>query len=146
MTPDKVLAKCREYGEFLTVKIENMSLQHSGQISFDEKESENKADEPKQSGPRKHATVTVCSGSGTEQVFRELGADCIVSGGQTNNPSAGDFIAAFDSLSAEHIFVFPNNGNIMLTAKQAAEMYGKSDVRVLPSKDLGTRIRRTGCC
>lgn len=138
MTPDKVLAKCREYGEFLTVKIENMSLQHSGQISFDEKKPENKADEPKQSEHRKYATVAVCSGSGTEQVFRELGADCIISGGQTNNPSAGDFIAAFDSLNAEHIFVFPNNGNIMMAAKQAAEMYGKSDVRVLPSKDLGT--------
>ena len=75
--------------------------------------------------------------SGRCPAFKEMGADYVVNGGQTNNPSSEDFICAFDDVNADHIFVLPNNGNIVLTAKQAAEMYKDSDVRVLESKSVG---------
>ena len=69
--------------------------------------------------------------------FRELGADEVIEGGQTMNPSVERFIEAFDAVSADTVFVFPNNGNILLTARLAAEIYDKSDIRVIPAKTLG---------
>ncbi|MBE6616958.1 MAG: DAK2 domain-containing protein [Ruminococcaceae bacterium] len=131
MTPDKVLGFCRQFGEFLTIKIENMSVQHSETIS-------DTSNAPKKAAPRKkYATVAVANGEGIESTFREIGVDVIVSGGQTNNPSTEDFIKAFEEINAEHIFVFPNNGNIIMAAKQAASIYDKADVHVVESKDLG---------
>lgn len=130
-TPEKVLKFCRKYGEFLTVKIENMSLQHTSVVGS--APVEGKSDEKKQYG-----IVTVCSGEGLESLFRELGADVVVSGGQTQNPSTNDFIEAFDKINAEHIFVFPNNGNILMAAQQAAELYERAEVHVIPSKNIGT--------
>jgi len=73
----------------------------------------------------------------SKEAFRERGADVIVDGGQSMNPSAEDFIAAFDEVNADVIFVFPNNGNIVLTAQQAAHLYDKSDVRVIESTTIG---------
>ena len=74
------------------------------------------------SAPRKkYATVAVANGDGISELYTKLGADEIVSGGQTMNPSAQNFIEVFDRINADHIFVFPNNGNIILTAKQAAQ-------------------------
>lgn len=128
MTPEKALGFCRRFGEFLTVKIENMSVQHSETIPEEEKEKE---------PPKKYATVAVCSGEGLMDVFRELGVDQVISGGQTNNPSTQDFLDAFRRINAENIFVFPNNGNIILAAKQAAEEYQAAKVYVLETKTLG---------
>ena len=81
--------------------------------------------------------VAVACGEGLKETFRERGADVIVDGGQSMNPSAEDFITAFDEVNADVIFVFPNNGNIILTAEQAAHLYGKSDVRVIESTTIG---------
>ncbi len=129
MTPEKVLEFCRRYGEFLTVKIENMSVQHS---------QNDEAPKPAKASPAKDfGTVAVASGDGIKKLFTELGVDAIVSGGQTQNPSAQDFLAAFEEVNARHIFVFPNNGNIVMAAKQAAGLYEKSTVHVIESKDLG---------
>lgn len=130
MTPQKVLDFCQRYGEFLKVKIENMSLQHNNTV-IEEKENA-PANERK-----KYGVVAVACGEGLKETFRERGADVIVDGGQSMNPSAEDFIEAFDEVNADVIFVFPNNGNIILTAQQAAHLYDKSDVRVIESTTIG---------
>ena len=131
-----VIEHARKYGEFLTVKIENMSLQHSE--SELQAEMETAAAEEKPQGKKKYGVVTVCNGQGIEALFADLGADVIVTGGQTHNPATQDFIEAFDKISAENIFVFPNNGNIFMAAGQAAELYENAKVHVLSSKSLGT--------
>ncbi len=131
-TPEKVLEFCRKYGEFLTVKIENMSLQHSNTVAKSSVEEIS----PKKERT-KYAIVAVASGEGIKNTFIELGADVIVDGGQSMNPSAADFINAFDEANADEIFVFPNNGNIILAANQAANIYEKSKVYVIESKTIG---------
>ena len=128
MMPQKVLEFCQQYGEFLKVKIENMSLQHNNTVT----EEKAPAKERKQYG-----VVAVACGEGLKETFRERGADVIVDGGQSMNPSAEDFIDAFDEVNADVIFVFPNNGNIILTAQQAAHLYEASDVRVIESTTIG---------
>ncbi len=138
MTPGMVLEYCQKYGEFLTIKIENMTLEHNestvtnnfmahGEIVKAEKKAERK----------KFATIAVASGSGIQKTFRDLGADFVIDGGQTKNPSSEDFIKAFDAVNADTIFVLPNNSNIILAARQAAELYKKSDIRVIDSKTIG---------
>jgi len=131
LTPDKVLAHCRQYGEFLTVKIENMNVQHSESL---EMKTEKRTHVPKR---KDYGTVAVASGRGIKALFKQLGVDAVVEGGQTKNPSANDFIAAFDAVNADHIYVFPNNSNIIMAAKQAASMYENGTVHVIESKDLG---------
>ena len=126
-TPGEILNHCQQYGEFLTVKVENMTLQHH----------ENHMDERFKKGRKAYGVVAVASGAGLGNTFRELGADEVIEGGQTMNPPVERFIKAFDAVDADTVFVFPNNGNILLTARQAAEIYDKADIRVIPSKTLG---------
>jgi len=128
--PQKVLDFCQQYGEFLKVKIENMSLQHNNTVT-EEKEITPARER------KKYGIVVTCSGEGLKEAFRERGADVIVDGGQSMNPSAEDFVSAFDEVNAEVIFVFPNNGNVVLTAQQAARLYKGSDVRVIESTTIG---------
>lgn len=132
MTPDRVLAFCQRYGEFLKIKIENMSLQHNN-VSLD---GINISVKP-QSERKPFGVVAVASGDGIKQLFSERGADVIVDGGQSMNPSTEDFLEAFEQVNADTVFVLPNNGNIVLTAKQAAGMYKDSDVRVIESHTIG---------
>ena len=124
LTPEKVLELGRRYGEFITLKIENMSVQHSETETAKKKEHV------------KYAIVAVASGSGIIDYFHSIGANLIINGGQTQNPSVDDFITAFDSFDAEHIVVLPNNSNVVMTAKQASQMYSKADVRVIPTKSV----------
>ena len=132
MTPYKVLEFCQQFGEYLTVKIENMSLQHNSSRFSEEQEAEKAPVERK-----KFAVVAVAAGEGVKQMFLDRGADFIVDGGQSMNPSAEAFLEAFDAVSAETIFVLPNNSNIILTAIQAAKLYERSDVRVIESRTVG---------
>lgn len=135
LTPEKVLEYCRTFGEFLTVKIENMSVQHTETVNKEEAPAEpEKANEPK----KKYGVVAVTNGDGLEALFKEFGTDAIVQGGQTQNPSTNDFLDAFRKVNAEHIFALPNNGNILLAAQQAAELYKDATVHVIPSKNIGT--------
>ncbi len=135
-TPEKVLAHCRQFGEFLTIKIENMSVQHT---SIDEGQTQEETKKESSVTPtKKYGVVAVSNGPGIEKLFRELGTDEIVQGGQTQNPSTNDFLDAFAKIPAEHIFVFPNNGNILMAAQQAAELYENAIVHVIPSKNIGT--------
>lgn len=132
MTPDRVLAFCQKYGEFLKIKIENMSLQHSNA----QKQDANAPSRP--AGERKaYGVVAVASGEGIRRLFAESGADVTIDGGQSMNPSAADFLEAFRQVNADTILVLPNNGNILLTARQAAGMYKDSDVRVIESRTVG---------
>ncbi len=133
LTPEKVLAYCRTFGEFLTVKIENMSVQHT-EIADSEDSAPTENSEPK----KKYGVVAVTNGDGIEALFREFGTDEIVQGGQTQNPSTNDFLDAFEKVNAEHIFVLPNNSNILLAAQQAGELYDKAKIHVIPSKNIGT--------
>ena len=126
-TPGDIISHCQRWGEFLTIKIENMTLQHN-HSSFAAKKPEKKKD---------FGLVTVASGQGLASAFTEAGADFVVEGGQTMNPSVADFVAAFDKVAASTIFVFPNNSNIVMTARQAAEVYKAADVRVIPTRDPG---------
>lgn len=121
--PERVLAFARTMGEFLTIKIENMSVQHSETVA------------PKKD-PVKYAVVATASGDGIIDYFKQIGAAAVIDGGQTNNPSAQDFIHAFETLDAEHIIVLPNDSNIVMAANQAAQMYDKTDVRVIPTKSI----------
>ncbi len=127
--PYRVLEYGQRFGEYLTVKIENMSLQHNN-LPADSKLAY--AEEHK-----KFAVVAVASGEGIKESFREMGTDRIVQGGQTMNPSTDDFINAFRRVNADTIFVLPNNGNVILAAEQAARLYGAADVRVIPTHTIG---------
>ena len=137
LTPEKVLEYARVYGEFLTVKIENMSLQHS-ELEENSSEAKVKSEKVAPIVKKKYGVVAVCNGVGIENLFREFGADVTVTGGQTHNPSTNDFLEAFEKVSAENIFVFPNNSNIFMAAQQAADIYENSKVHVMPSKNIGT--------
>ena len=134
-TPGDILNHCQKWGEFLTMKIENMNVQHNESIHAEKKEE---TEIPSMSFKKKYAFVTVASGEGIINSFKELGADYVIPGGQSMNPSVKDFITAFESLNAENIVVFPNNGNVILTANQAAQNYSKSNVIVIANKDIGT--------
>lgn len=138
LTPEKVLAHCRTFGEFLTVKIENMSVQHTELEDKKEAAKEETAIAATDAPKKKYGIVAVTNGDGLEAVFREFGTDEIVQGGQTQNPSTNDFLDAFEKVNAEYIFALPNNSNILLAAQQAAELYTKAKVFVIPSKNIGT--------
>ena len=147
LTPEKVLAHCRTFGEFLKVKIENMSLQHSSTVEGDKTEAPTpqKAEQAEPAAPaapaaptKKYGVVAVCTGPGIEQLYRDFGTDEVVEGGQTQNPSTNDFLDAFAKVSAEHIFVFPNNSNIFMAAQQAADIYTAAKIHVIPSKNIGS--------
>jgi len=133
-TPGVILARAQEFGEFLTVKIENMSLSHS---ELPEKDSVKESAPALSKEPCKTFSVlAVATGEGLCALFRELGADGIVAGGQSANPSTEDFISAFEGCNSEHIIVLPNNKNVFLAAKQAAELYSKAKVHIIPTKNL----------
>ncbi len=131
--PGGILRYCQNFGEFLTLKIENMTLQHSEAV----KKGDNAQSKLASKKKKKTGIVAVAAGKGLKETFLSLGVDEVVDGGQSMNPSAGDIIAAFDRVNAERIFVFPNNGNVVLTAQQAAELYDKAEIYVVKTKTIG---------
>ena len=136
-TPGDVLAHCQAYGEFITLKIENMSVQHSETIQEPEECNCDACVEMRKSATKKkYAVVAVASGEGLMELFKNMGVDYVVSGGQSMNPSASDFVEGFDTLNAEEIIVFPNNSNIILAATQAGKYYKDATVHVVNSKSL----------
>lgn len=151
LAPETVLAHCRRFGEFLTVKIENMSVQHT-ELKGEASVAEN-APNPTPTDTASEATVekkrfgvvSVSIGAGIEALFSELGADVVIRGGQTQNPSTSEFLDAFEKIPAEDIFVFPNNGNIVMAATQAAELYEGARVHVVPTRSIGTGYVALSC-
>ncbi len=128
--PGKALHEAVEYGSFVTVKIENMRLQHTEKV-MSEKELAPKIAEPEKT----FGVVSVCAGDGLADVFTDLGVDGIISGGQTMNPSTQDILEAVNKVPAETVFVLPNNKNIIMAAEQVDALTPKHVV-VIPSKTV----------
>ena len=133
VNPGSVLNFCQQYGEFLTLKIENMTLQHNETTV----RNDFKSRKFRTGAPKKYGLVPVAAGPGVRNPLSELGCDVVVDGGQSMNPSVADFLEAFDRTNASVIYVFPNNSNIIMTANQAAELYKDSDIRVVPTRTIG---------
>ena len=143
LTPGVVLNIAQEYGEFIKIKVENMTLQHSElqEIKHVEEGScacgEVHHKKPVKPEVRsKYSIVSVATGEGLVETFKNMGVDYVVSGGQSMNPSTEDFINGFDTLNADNIIVFPNNKNIILAANQAAKIYTESNIIVINSKTI----------
>ena len=128
--PGKALHEAMDYGSFITVKIENMRLQHTEKV-MSEKEKAPKIAEPEKT----FGVVSVCAGEGLAGVFKDLGVDGIISGGQTMNPSTQDILEAVNKVPAETVFVLPNNKNIIMAAEQVDALTPKHVV-VIPSKTV----------
>ena len=128
--PGNVLTEALTYGSFLTVKIENMKQQHTHKV-LEQAEEEQAPAGPAE--PEKHyGIVSVCAGDGMAEIFRDLGVDAIVTGGQTMNPSTEDILKQVDSIPAETVFVLPNNKNIIMAAQQCEPLTEKK-VIVIPT-------------
>ena len=128
--PGKALHEAIDYGSFVTVKIENMRLQHTEKV-LTEAEKAPKIAEPEKT----FGVVSVCAGDGLADVFCNLGVDGIISGGQTMNPSTQDILEAVNKVPAETVFVLPNNKNIIMAAQQVDALTPKHVV-VIPSKTV----------
>jgi len=128
--PGKALHEAMDYGSFITVKIENMRLQHTEKVMTEAEKA------PKIAEPEKpFGVVSVCAGEGLADVFMNLGVDGIISGGQTMNPSTQDILEAVNKVPAETVFVLPNNKNIIMAAEQVDALTPKHVV-VIPSKTV----------
>ena len=128
--PGKALHEAMDYGSFVTVKIENMRLQHTEKVMSEQELAPQIAEPEKPFG-----VVSVCAGAGLADVFQNLGTDGIISGGQTMNPSTQDILEAVNKVPAETVFVLPNNKNIIMAAEQVDALTPKKVV-VIPSKTV----------
>ena len=128
--PGKALHEAMDYGSFVTVKIENMRLQHTEKV-MSEQELAPKIAEPE----KPFGVVSVCAGDGLADVFSNLGVDGIISGGQTMNPSTQDILEVVNTVPAETVYVLPNNKNIIMAAEQVDALTPKK-VIVIPSKTV----------
>jgi len=128
--PGKALHEAMDYGSFVTVKIENMRLQHTEKV-MSERELAPKVAEP----TKPFGVVSVCVGAGIADVFKNLGVDGLISGGQTMNPSTQDILEVVNQVPAETVYVLPNNKNIIMAAQQVDALSPKNVV-VIPSKTI----------
>ncbi len=135
--PGDALNLAQRYGEFVKIKVENMQEQHSELV----KEGEVKPKEKKAIG-----VIAVAAGDGVTNLMYELGVDCVISGGQTMNPSTSDFIEKIKELDhCEKIMIFPNNSNIMLAAKQAKDLVDYKEVEVIECKSIQACLSALAC-
>lgn len=133
-TPGEVITKGQRFGELVAVKIENMRQQHS--TILEEEHGANQQGIQQAEKPKApFAIVTVAMGEGVSELFRSLGAAHVIEGGQTMNPSTEDIVKAIESAHAEHVFIFPNNSNIIMAAEQAASV-APCGVSVIPTKTV----------
>ncbi len=134
--PGVVLTEALTYGQFVSVKIENMRLQHS-ELSGGAAPAEAPAEPAVAEAEKELGVVAVCAGAGLEAVFAELGADRVVTGGQTMNPSTEDIMEAVNKTPANTVFVFPNNKNILMAAQQVGRMNEtEKNVVVIPTASI----------
>lgn len=131
LIPGYLLNYAQQFGEFVKIKVENMSEQHSELVA----EGKDPASAKEQL--KEYAIIAVAVGEGIEKLFRQYRADYIVTGGQTMNPSTEDFVQAIQSVHAKKIFILPNNSNIVMAATQACEVAGEGiEAVVIPSKTI----------
>ena len=134
--PGKVLSNAVQYGELSKIKIDNMREEHREVLALKNEEAASDIQEevaPAES--KKYAFISVAMGDGITRVLKDLGVDYVIEGGQTMNPSTQDMMECISKLNADHIFILPNNKNIIMAAEQAAEISDK-DIRVIPTKSI----------
>ena len=137
--PGLAIQKALKYGALSNMKIDNMRLEHQEKLfkmaekeqAARDKEAESKAEPPKEVG-----FIAVSIGDGVNEIFKSLGVDYIIEGGQTMNPSTADILDAVEHVNAKTVFVLPNNKNIILAANQAAELMADKNLLVIPTKTI----------
>ncbi len=142
--PGNVLQEALTIGSLSNIKIDNMREEHNEKLIKDaqrlaeEQKKTAKTDEDKKvEEPRKEVGfIAVSSGEGLSEIFKGLGVDYIIEGGQTMNPSTDDILSAIDKVNAENIFILPNNSNIILTANQSKDIVDDKNIIVIPSKTI----------
>lgn len=132
LTPGDALNLGQRYGEFAKLKVENMQEQHENIMMNATVEKVEEEEKPRS----KYAIITVAAGEGLKEMFTELRADYVISGGQTMNPSTEDFVEAVHKVNADNIFILPNNSNIVLAAQQAATVCEDQNIHVIPTKTI----------
>lgn len=123
--PGVIIEEALKFGELINIKVDNMQEQHTHTQLY-EKEPKEKVDT---------ALIAVGIGEGISEIFRSMGADYIIEGGQTMNPSTEDIVSAIEKLNARNVFILPNNSNIILSAEQSKELVN-ANVAVIPSKNI----------
>jgi DAK2 domain fusion protein yloV len=141
--PGLAIQKALTYGQLTSMKIDNMREEHhervienATQIANREKEAEKEAKKAANEPRKKDGFIAVSAGSGLSEIFKGLGVDFVLEGGQTMNPSTDDILNAIDKVNAENIFILPNNKNIILAANQAKELTEDKNIIVIPSKTV----------
>lgn len=142
--PGQVFEKALTYGPLSNMKVDNMRLEHEEKLIKDaekvaarQREEEALAEEEaKKEPPKKIGFIAVSIGDGLSEIFKDLGVDYLIEGGQTMNPSTEDMLEAIDHVNAENIFILPNNKNIVLAAEQAAKLTAEKNIIVLPTKTI----------
>lgn len=136
--PGLAIQKALTYGQLTKMKIDNMREEHHERLIKDaqKKAEEAKAAEKKKAPQKKVGFIAVSIGEGLNEIFRELGVDYIIEGGQTMNPSTDDMLTAIDNVNASTIFILPNNKNIVLAANQARSLTKDKDIIVIPTKTV----------
>lgn len=144
--PGLAIQKALTYGSLTRMKIDNMREEHNerfGNSAAETKtdsEEENKVTVSEMKEKKKVGFIAVSVGDGLNEIFEELGADYIIKGGQTMNPSTEDMLNAIDNINAENIFILPNNGNIILAAEQAKSIVEDKNIVVVPTKTIAQGI------
>ena len=135
--PGLAIQKALTYGQLSRMKIDNMREEHQEKLIKDaEKLAAQQAEAKKQEERKPMGFITVSIGEGMNEIFRELGADYIIEGGQTMNPSTDDMLQAIDQVAADTIFILPNNNNIILAANQAKDLTEDKEIIVIPTKTV----------
>ena len=135
--PGLAIQKALTYGSLTSMKIDNMREEHQEKVIRDAQKVAESASAPKKEEPRKeNGFIAVAAGDGLADIFRDLGVDYVIEGGQTMNPSTDDVLSAIEQVNADNIFVLPNNGNIILAANQAKDLTEDKEVYVVPSKNI----------
>ncbi len=136
--PGLAIQKALKYGALSNLKIDNMRLEHQEKLfKMSEKEAAQAQEAAKPAEPEKEVGfIAVSVGDGVNEIFKSLGVDYIIEGGQTMNPSTADILDAVDKVNAKNIFVLPNNKNIILAANQAAELMTDKNLVVIPTKTI----------
>jgi len=136
--PGLAIQRALTYGSLSRIKIDNMREEHQEKLIKDaEKVAAQQAEEEAAKAPKKEVGfISVSIGDGFGQIFRDLGVDYLIEGGQTMNPSTEDMLTAISKVNADHIFIFPNNKNIVLAANQAASLIEDKDIIVIPTKTI----------
>ncbi len=132
--PGEVLTYGQKYGSLINLKIDNMRQQHTN-IYSEEKTDVRPSVVPKKKEKSEYGIVAVAMGSGIADLFKSLGAGAVIEGGQTMNPSTEDIVKAIEEVNAKHVYILPNNSNIVMAAQQAATVTG-DHVAVIPSKTV----------